>query len=63
MELIRAGGTKTTHPKGPFTDLTASHGVMRCSADRDRSTQLNSGIHMPHHVHVDGINGTPAADM
>ena len=54
--------------KGLFTLLTASHGgVMRHSAGLESSTQLNSNAithhHMPHHVHVDGINGTPAADV
>ena len=38
--------------------------VMHRSANLGSSAQLNSGVvmrcHMPHHVHVDGENGTPA---
>ena len=49
-------------PKGLFTVLTASHGIKRRGADIENS-KLNSGpvmlCHMLHHVHVDGINGSP----
>ena len=37
---------------------------MCCSADLESSTQLNYGaVNMPHHIHIDGINGPVAADM
>ena len=49
-------------PKGPFTLLTASHGIMRHSADLESSRQLNSDAimhrNMLHHVTCyDGMNG------
>ena len=48
--------------EGPFTLLTASHRVKLHSADLESSTKLKSGtvmrLHIPHHVHVDGINGS-----
>ena len=53
--------------KGLLGHLAALQGVKHGSVDLESSTQLNSGAiirhDMPHHVHVDGINGTPAADM
>ena len=48
---------------GRLARLMASHGVMWHNADPEieSSTQLNYGAimrhHMPHHIHVDGING------
>ena len=54
----------TLMSKGLLTLLTASHSVMCSSADFESSTQLNSCAvmrhHMPHHIHVDGINGSTA---
>ena len=45
-----------------FTLLTALHCFMRRSTDLESSTWWNSGAviccHMPHHVHIDGINGS-----
>ena len=40
----------------------ASHGIIRRSTDLESSTQVTSDAvllrNIPHHVHVDGINGS-----